>query len=739
MANLNDLSSKVQSASSSIQKKAQSTVNQANKLLNSASGTLSNVFGSSLKSLANTFPTISSIFKNVKNDSSILALMGGNVLKGSLETNHKLQSLLSSASSAIASPVSFISKSINDVVKSATTLAASTGMKLLSGIGSNALGYIGKAVGYAINTATDLTKAIGSITGGLSRAISSVTSGIGNFVSSIIQPISSTISNFMSALTGGIGSSLNFGGDLLNPLMDILNGAAGMMLNINSDSIYGGYNGYYNENYNYNVSNNRNGDSAYKALTKNGKDNFTVTGVSVSIEKLSSTTNNPKTSTSSSTSKSKKSKSSSNTNTTKKKGTTSTTTTTKKSTKKATTTTTTKTTQKTSNNLPSLLSFLDSDSSVVSKDILKLLDNYTKSLIATTSMTANNNLTQRKMRSLAETIDKIVNNNLIAVAGSEEAVQEKIAKYTVATNDATINNKNASNGTSTALYKEAKDLCPYVTNNKTVDTSLKDKYNVLMNMAAENGETNLIKQLASCQTDGEEDYFDEVTVKALKDAIDTIISNGDADTYLAIQEMVGQENIVIDKTKLLALAANIVDTPEQKKSYKKVLTNFNLILNDILSPNNYQMQDNNTANPLNAYQNSLKYIQSDQGTLLTIHLNVVTQYEIAKRLLEQVTNNQMAEYYMEYLPKFNCYGFTWRYKGERVIHHLPPDYCLVYNPNKKYSVIPKVKFNRCVLNCNSVVAVSSTKGGKSLVVDSIGLNNQKMAQSAFYLYSQKSA
>lgn len=780
MANLSDISSKVSQAKNTATKAVQNTVNQANKLLNSASGTMNNVFGSSLSSLAKTFPTISSIFGNAKGDSSILSLIGGDVIKGTLETNHKLQSLLSSASAAIASPVSFLSRSINDVIKSASTLASGTGLKLLSGIGSSALNYVSKAVGFAINTATDLSKAVNTITSSVSGLISGVTSGISGFLGGIGNAVSSVlggIGGFVSSLIGGIASSLNFGGDTVNPLMSILNGAAGIILNLTADSIDNAGNINYNSRYNYNYTGSNDTDSVYKALTGK-KDSYKVTSLHVTIEDKKTTKSNSKPSSTKSTSTSKKNstKTASTTKTTAKKGkkSTTTTTTTKKKTQattststsntsgasgttntntstnnnatksksKATTTTTTTVTTKTettANGKPAAISFVDSDAQPVYLQTLKYLSNDMKKLLASSSMTANTNTTQRKMESLAESVDEILNSNMITAAGSQEAVQEKIAAYTVSMKDKIINAKNAENKVSTALYREAKDLCPNVTNNKVVKASYKDKYNVLMNIAAENGETDLIKQLASCRTPQEEDYFDDITIRALKDSLDTVISNGDAETYLAIQEMVGQENIEVNKLKLLALAANIVNTTEHKSSFKKMLQNFNMNIGDILSPDGYELKDDLYGSLYKLNTQDKKFFNGYDNIYMIIHLNPNSQFEIASKLLEQVTSNKMEEFYMEYVDKYACYGFTWRYKGERYIHHLAPDYCLVQHVDDKYSVTTKVKFNKKIYNCNAVVAICTSEGGKSLSLDALDLSTRKLTQSAFYLYNQKSA
>ena len=775
MANLSDISSKVSQAKATATKAVQNTVNQANKLLNSASGTMNNVFGSSLSSLAKTFPTISSIFGNAKGDSSILSLIGGDVIKGTLETNHKLQSLLSSASAAIASPVSFLSRTINDVIKSASTLASGTGLKLLSGIGSSALNYVSKAVGFAINTATDLSKAVNTITSSVSGLISGVTSGISGFLGGIGNAVSSVlngIGGFVSSLIGGIASSLNFGGDTVNPLMSILNGAAGIILNLTADSIGNAGNVGSNSRYNYNYTGSNDTDSVYKALTGK-KDSYKVTSLHVEIEDKKTTKSNSKPSSTKSTSTSKKNskKTASTTKTTTKKGkkSTTTTTTTKKKTtptstsntsstsgiaststnsntsknkSKITTTTTTTVitkTETTANGKPAAISFVDSNAQPVYLQTLKYLSNDMKKLLASSSMTANTNTTQRKMESLAESVDEILNSNMITAAGSQEAVQEKIAAYTVSMKDKIINAKNAENKVSTALYREARDLCPNVTNNKVVKASYKDKYNVLMNIAAENGETDLIRQLASCRTPQEEDYFDDITIKALKDSLDTVISNGDAETYLAIQEMVGRENIEVNKLKLLALAANIVNTTEHKSSFKRMLQNFNMSIGDILSPDGYELKDDLYSSLYKLNTKDKKFFNGYDNIYMIIHLNPNSQFEIASKLLEQVTSNKMEEFYMEYVDKYACYGFTWRYKGERWIHHLAPDYCLVQHMNGKYSVTTKTKFDKKIYNCNAVVAICTSEGGKSLSLDALDLSTRKLTQSAFYLYNQKSA
>lgn len=106
-------------------------------------------------------------------------------------------------------------------------------------------------------------------------------------------------------------------------------------------------------------------------------------------------------------------------------------------------------------------------------------------------------------------------------------------------------------------YDQLVRLCPDLTmpenivdygNNKTL-------FDALLNLLAESGASDLLRQLISCPASNSL-YFDDSSVKVLQDAALTARQNGDVATYYAILGKLGRENMPNIREDLIVINAN---------------------------------------------------------------------------------------------------------------------------------------------------------------------------------------
>lgn len=197
--------------------------NQAKSAI-SASPSADSILSSSLSSIASSFSTsASSLFSNTNKDTSPLSSIKSDIL-GKKETDSQIKSLASGTIDAIANPVSFITKSIDDSIKGIDTTVSGISELLNSNIVDN----ISKATGNAITSIGELTQSISSVTNELASQVSNITNQVTSSISNIgktIAPVVSSISEFTGSLMSGIKSTINA---VTSPVQQLLGSATSL-------------------------------------------------------------------------------------------------------------------------------------------------------------------------------------------------------------------------------------------------------------------------------------------------------------------------------------------------------------------------------------------------------------------------------------------------------------------------------------------------------------------------------
>lgn len=222
----------------------------ASDQLKSLQGKADSLFGASIDSIASSFPDAAKqLFSQVNPQAGMLGSLG-DLTKGPKETDDKLQSLASDSAEAIASPVSFVTKPINDAIKGIDTQSKGMGVKdLLSGMDSFDISNISKSVGFNITSSSDMSKAISSVTNSLSGQIRDIPSMMSSLSSSIGAPITSSLKDFQGGLMSGIkeiassvssstglGELLSAGSNLTGSALSILPPSVRSAISYSADS-----------------------------------------------------------------------------------------------------------------------------------------------------------------------------------------------------------------------------------------------------------------------------------------------------------------------------------------------------------------------------------------------------------------------------------------------------------------------------------------------------------------------
>ena len=193
---------------------ASSLTNTATSLMKEVQSALTssdNMLTASLSSIASSFPdAATSIFGNINTDALSLSNITSTVTQGAREVDSKLQSLASNSAEAIAQPVAFVTKTVQDTISGVSTMTQRSGIiDLTAGMDSLELSNISKATGIDIKDSSDLTSAIKSVTSEIATAISEAPSNLSSLVQSVTEPITSTIENYSSSLMNGLDASVN--------------------------------------------------------------------------------------------------------------------------------------------------------------------------------------------------------------------------------------------------------------------------------------------------------------------------------------------------------------------------------------------------------------------------------------------------------------------------------------------------------------------------------------------------
>ena len=202
------LSEAISSASSSFDNTVASVKSTLGSSLTSAISALEG----GLSSFSSSFPdAVSSIFGNSNSSTSALSNATADAEKGQKDVDAKLTSLASDSSTALAEPVSFVTKPIDDAIKGTTTTANGTDLSSgLSNISKSSVSNISKATGTNITSGSDLTSAIKDVTSSLSENIKSAAAEVNDLKTSISEPIVSTVKDITNNLNTGISSTLKY-------------------------------------------------------------------------------------------------------------------------------------------------------------------------------------------------------------------------------------------------------------------------------------------------------------------------------------------------------------------------------------------------------------------------------------------------------------------------------------------------------------------------------------------------
>lgn len=233
----------IDNAASSVTTMTGGTTDTANNVVNSVNNTVSQLSDTASKLLKTSETMIDKASQSVKDllaadNGGIDKLFGGDAKttenanklatpadKGQKEADAKMKEVSAEdASSAIAKPVSFVTKQVTEVV-SGTTSAVSTVSKETVDTTSK-LGKSLKGTGIS-----DVQSAISKVSNDLVKQTSAATSSIGNFVSSATGTINNTISSVASGVTSTISGITD---SISSSIKGITNGTDGVMSSVMS-------------------------------------------------------------------------------------------------------------------------------------------------------------------------------------------------------------------------------------------------------------------------------------------------------------------------------------------------------------------------------------------------------------------------------------------------------------------------------------------------------------------------
>ncbi len=470
------------------------TLNEGTKQLSEVGTKATQAINSSLSAITSSLNSFSNLFQS--NDvTKTLSTSKNDAAKGPKEADSKIKSLASDTASALANPVSFITKPVNDVIKGIDTLSQGAKMtNYLSSMTTKELQNLSTSVGSLINSSSGVLGAITSVTNGLAEAVSAIPNALSSMASSVISPITSTISSFAGSLKNGIGNLVNSVGSAVGGVVSSVTGAVGSVIN----SVIGS-------------------NSALGQLISAG-----------------------------------------------------------------------------SNLTSAVLGILPTN-------VSRYITNLGASFVSNTL----NNLVGDKLTSL--------NNISSLLSGSFDLntlLNKLMGLGDSSIYKSTISNSTNSSSTSTniinVLYRAAKTICSSISTPSSVSFRLnKDLFDILNDIAAESGLSDLIKQLSNCSTKSSssrsnssrmlraasdndistediEPYFDERTVKVLQSKTRTVAMKGDSETYKTIQEVITAPQIKEAKFDMVVLAANMSADETNLNNFDEILEKNNLHKTDLV-------------------------------------------------------------------------------------------------------------------------------------------------------------
>lgn len=196
--------------------------------------------------------TVTDIVSSVDDTIGDLTSNLSSLAAGPLEVASQIKSLGASAAEALASPVAFVTKSVDSVLEGVNNLPElmGKGTDWLEDMGSDLLGNISKATGVDVTDVDSLKNAIKSasesfssgLAGGkdlfdsVSNSISGVINGAEDFIGSLATSIGDTYNAIAGQGTGIIDSVLNNVSDIVDNVTSYLPDEIGDWISSKSDS-----------------------------------------------------------------------------------------------------------------------------------------------------------------------------------------------------------------------------------------------------------------------------------------------------------------------------------------------------------------------------------------------------------------------------------------------------------------------------------------------------------------------
>lgn len=171
-------------------------------------------------------------------------------------------------------------------------------------------------------------------------------------------------------------------------------------------------------------------------------------------------------------------------------------------------------------------------------------------------------------------------NNILGKLTGVSTTDDMLSKFTNLLNgtaydkllDASGNSVSTNYGTASdsqisTLYSAANTVCSAISTDGYITYGdNKDLYDMLLQYASELGLTDLLLQMQNCSAGGNTNYFDSRSSSILNSSSNKTAMTGNGATYLAVQNLVGAQNVTDAETDALTLIANAKTTTDDPAS-----------------------------------------------------------------------------------------------------------------------------------------------------------------------------
>ena len=145
---------------------------------------------------------------------------------------------------------------------------------------------------------------------------------------------------------------------------------------------------------------------------------------------------------------------------------------------------------------------------------------------------------------------------------------------------------NESSADINGLYAAATSICPGVSRANYVNyRQNKDLFDILMQLAAELGLSDLMRQMNKCSNGGT--YFDRRTTTMLQRSSYGVAYNGDVGMYDTLTDILGPQNMPRSKSNLRILNANMNGSRANTTAYNRTLQRYGYDTEDLIQDEYY--------------------------------------------------------------------------------------------------------------------------------------------------------